>query len=206
MIDVELPIICTWLQANKLSLNTKKTVYQIYNNTLNPAELNVTLNGDPIEAVQSVKYLGMIIDPNLKWNLHIDHLTTVISRNIGVMSRAKFFLDTHLLTLLYNSLVLPYINYCCVVWGFTFPSYLNKIELLQKRAIRIITHQHRLAHTEEIFKSLKLLKVHNIAKQQAIILMHRKLSLSLPSSVGGLFTLSDPSCKDVTIGTVICSV
>ena len=194
VINFELPIICTWLQANKLSLNTRKTVYQIYNNSRIPSELNVTLNGDPIEAVQSVKYLGMIIDPHLKWNLHIDHLTTIISRNIGVMNRSKFFLDTHLLILLYNSLILPYINYCCVVWGFTFPSYLNKIELLQKRAVRIITHQHRLAHTEQIFKSLKLLKVHAIAKQQAIILLHRKLTLFLPTHVDGLFTLND--CSD----------
>ena len=176
---------------NKLSLNTKKTVYQIYNNSRVPVDIDVKLNGEPIEAAENVKYLGVMIDSSLKWNYHIDHLTTIISRNIGVINRAKIFLDTHLLCLLYNSLVLPYINYCCLVWGFTFPTYLHKIELLQKRAVRIIANQHRLAHTEQIFKNLHLLKVHDIAKQQVLLLMHRKVTSILPPQLDRLFDYSD---------------
>ena len=193
LLDQELPNICRWLQSNKLSLNTKKTVYQIYNNTRVPLNLDLKLNGDPIQAVEKVKYLGMIIDTSLKWNYHIDHLTLVISRNIGIMNRSKLFLDKQSLLLLYNSLVLPYINYCCLVWGFTFPTYLHKIELLQKRAVRIIDNQHRLAHTDPIFLHLKLLKVNDIAKQQLIILMHRKLVSFIPPQLDYMFALIDPT-------------
>ena len=134
-----------------------------------------------------------MIDQNLKWNHHIDHLTAIISRNIGIMNRSKFFLDKHSLTLLYNTLVLPYINYCCLVWGFTFPTYLHRIELLQKRAVRIIENQHRLAHTGPIFQNLKLLKVQDIAKQQLILVMHRKLTSNLPVDIDFLFHILDPS-------------
>ena len=193
VINHELPNICSWLQMNKLSLNTKKTVYQIYNNSRTSVKIDVKLNNDPIEAAETVKYLGVIIDPHLKWNSHIDHLTMTISRNIGIINRAKFFLDSKLLSLLYNSLVFPYINYCCLVWGFTFPTSLHKIELLQKRVIRIIANQHRLAHTEPIFKSLKLLKVYDVAKQQVLLLMHKKICLSLPPLLDELFKCTVPS-------------
>ena len=186
-LDQELPTICQWLQANKLSLNTKKTVYQIFNKKQVPVNLFVTLNGKSIQAVEKAKYLGMVIDPGLKWNFHIDNLAIIISRNIGLISRARFFLDKHSLTLLYNSLVLPYINYCCLVWGFTFPTYLHKIEVLQKRAVRIIDNQSRLAHTDPIFQHLKLLKVKDIAKQQLLILMHRKIVSQIPSQLDSIF-------------------
>jgi len=151
------------------------------------------LNTNVIQVVEKVKYLGMIIDRNLKWNYHIDHLTAIISRNIGIINRSKFFLDKQSLTLLYNTLILPYINYCCLVWGFTYPTYLYRIELLQKRAVRIIDNQHRLAHADPIFQKLKLLKIQDIAKQQLMILMHKKLTFNIPMHIDYLFITVDPS-------------
>lgn len=186
-LDKDLPKFCSYLEANKLSLNTKKTVYQLYNNSHASLHFHVTLNKDSIKAVDKVKYLGMLIDPHFKWNYHIDHVSTIISRNIGIMNRSKFYLDKHSLILLYNALVLPYINYCCISWGFTFSSYLYRIEVLQKKAVRIIENQHRLAHTDPIFDRLRILKVQDIAKQQAILLMHRKLCVGTPELFDGLF-------------------
>ena len=136
-------------------------------------------------------YLGVHIDSGLKWSAHIDHLTFIISRNIGVINRVKYFLNKQSLILLYNSLVLPYINYCCLVWGFTFQTYIRKIEILQKRIIRIIDDKHRLAHADPIFRSLNMLKVIDIAKQQLISVMHRKIIGTLPSELNNLFSLSN---------------
>ena len=191
-INDELRTLNKWLQSNQLSLNTKKTVYQLYSQTRSQISLDLKVNNDTIQLVEKVKYLGVMIDPCLNWKYHIDGITAIISRNIGVINRAKFYLDKHCLTLLYNSLVLPYINYCCLIWGFTFPSYLLKIELLQKRAIRILDNQHRIAHTAPIFRELKILKVGEIAKQQLLVLMHRKLTSSTPILLEPLFTVIDP--------------
>ena len=133
----------------------------------------------------------MYIDSNLKWNYHIDHLSSVISRNIGILNRAKFFLNVKHRLLLYNSLVLPYINYCCLIWGFTFSVHLHKIELLQKRAVRIVDDQHYLSHSDPIFKKLRLLKVQDIAQQQTLMVMQRVIKANLPIPLAHLFTLSN---------------
>ena len=42
------------------------------------------------------------------------------------------------LTLLYNTLILPHLNYCAVVWGRNYDSNTKRIMLLQKQAVRII--------------------------------------------------------------------
>ena len=58
---------------------------------------------------------------------------------------------------------------------------------MQKRAVRIVMCQHRLAHTAPMFRNLQILKVHDIAKQQLIILMHRKITSSLPLILNDFF-------------------
>ena len=61
---------------------------------------------------------------------YMDHLSILLSKNIGIINRSKYFLNKHSLLLLYNALVLPHISYCCLIWVFTYPSYLKKIETL----------------------------------------------------------------------------
>ena len=41
---------------------------------------------------------------------------------------------------LYNTLVLPYLNYCNTVWAKNHPTLLKPLLLLQKSCMRIITH------------------------------------------------------------------
>ena len=60
---------------------------------------------------------------------------------------------------LYYSLVYPYLYYCTIAWGSTYPSNLNRLVLLQKRVIRIISKD---THTDPIFRDLKLLRLDQI--------------------------------------------
>ena len=55
------------------------------------------------------------------------------------------------------SLIYPYMQYCILVWRSTYPSNLNRIVLLQKRAVRIIGNVAYDAHTDPIFQKLKIL-------------------------------------------------
>ena len=138
---------------------TDQTVYQLYTKSAIKLNINVRLNGRKIREETKVRYLGVYIDANLNWLPHIHHLSIILSKNIGIINRSKYFLNKHSLLLLYNALVLPHISYCCLIWGFTYPSYLKKIETLQKRVVRTIDYQDRLAHSDPIFNNLNILKV-----------------------------------------------
>ena len=81
-----------------------------------------------------------------------------ISRSIGVLNRLKRFLPQYTLLLLYNSLVLPHLQYCILCWGFKS----SRLFKLQKRAMRYISNSKYNAHTSPIFKKLKLLKITDI--------------------------------------------
>ena len=130
--------ISQWFVSNRLSLNVSKSFYQIYSNCSGAQDFDICLNGSKVSRVSSIRYLGAIIDYNLKWNGHINSVCKKISSNIGVMSRAKYFISSKELLLLYNSLVLPHINYCALIWGNNYSIRTFKIVKLQKRALRII--------------------------------------------------------------------
>ena len=74
------------------------------------------------------------------------------------MNKLKFILPQDNLSYIYNSLIMPHIKYCILLWG-----YANKrIFKLLKKAVRIIYKKHRLSHTDPIFKNLNLLEINDI--------------------------------------------
>ena len=116
------------------------------------------INDNIIECVTEFNFLGLIINSNLNWNNHIDHISKKISRVLGIMYRLKEIYPFIILLMLYNSLIVPHFNYCILVWGSKMVEG-HPIHLLQKRAIRLVTNADYIAHTEPICKSLQLLKV-----------------------------------------------
>lgn len=186
-----LPKVSKWFMANRLSLNTSKTNYQIYSKT-QIDNLNVKLNGNEITRNKCVKYLGVHVEENLKWNAQIKSVSSVISRNIGMMARVKFFLSSRELLLLYNSLVLPYLNYCAAVWGSNYQTKISKITRLQKRALRIIDKKPYLFPSNELFIKYRILKFPEIVKEQNIMIVLAFLNENLPRPISTMFTLHRP--------------
>ena len=107
-----------------------------------------------IENIKTFNFLGLHINNKLTWDTYINHISLQIS-GIGTMNRLN---SLHILHMIYNSLIVPHINYCLIMWGF----HSSRILILQKRAMRTITNSWYRAHTEPIFKNLNILKVHDL--------------------------------------------
>ena len=115
----------------------------------------------------------MFISERLNWDENVQQLSTKLSKNIGVLLRLKLRLTIKLLYLVYNSLILPYLNYCNLIWFCASPKAINKIVTLQKKAIRIINNAGYREHSIPLFKKLGLLKVEALNRQQILIIMDR---------------------------------
>jgi hypothetical protein len=149
-----------WLKLNRLCLNVKKTKAMLFHTpqrkiTFRP---NIMIDGNKVEYVNEFNYLGIHLDKHLTFNKHIDIIRQKISRVSGIMNKLKHFLPLATLVTLYNSLILPHLNYGVLLWG----SKADKLEKIQKRVVRIITCSKYNAHTNPIFKKLSLLKATHI--------------------------------------------
>ena len=89
----------------------------------------------------------MILESNMSWNMHNNHISLKISKAIGILYRLKTIYPQVVLQTLYNTLILPYFNYCILAWGATI-SEGNALHPLQKKALRLISNSNYIAHTE----------------------------------------------------------
>ena len=55
------------------------------------------------------------------------------------MYRVKHLLTSSALYSLYCTLILPYLNYCCEIWGNTYKSRIRPLHIIQKRAVHIMS-------------------------------------------------------------------
>ena len=164
-LNKELAEISTWLKVNKLSLNSAKSKFMIFRKPQKQIKLPIVkINGIQIECVDNFNFLGVIIDKNLTWKNHLNKVSNKIVRIIGIMNKLKFTLPQNILINIYNSLIIPHINYCILLWG----SENSRVFKLQKRAVRIIRKESRLSHTDPIFKELNLLKINDIYRLQLL--------------------------------------
>ena len=188
-----IPKLTTWFLSNRLTLNPSKTFYQLYSAFITREEINIVLNSVLIKREFSVKYLGVVLDENLKWNTHINNISLILSRNIGVMGRVRSCLSSKELVLLYNALVLPYISYCSVVWGSAYAARINKIVRLQKRAVRIIDNKPYLFPSSGLFVKHGILKFPELVIEQNIMILLAFLNGTLPPPLLNLFHINRPS-------------
>ena len=125
-------------------------------------EFHVSIDEQPIPRVSETMFLGVFVDDNLSWKSHISLLASKLSKSIGIIHKSRFFLSTHSLRTLYNSMILPYLYYCNLAWCGTYKTNLQRIVILQKRVVRIVNNSTYDANTGPIFKKLELLKLHDI--------------------------------------------
>ena len=194
-VNQELCKLFDWLTANKLTLNIKKTNFVIFRPTQrkltyypkimifdNDQNKNVAL-----ECKEFVRYLGIIIDNNLSWKHHIDHVAIKMSRTVGLICKLRYFLPRHTLLTIYRSLVAPYLTYGLTAWGQAYKSHLEKLLKLQKRALRFIYFSERNQHAIPLFIDAGVLPLKFLYYELLANLMFEIRHSNAPGNIQNLF-------------------
>ena len=124
--------------------------------------MQICINEQRIEQVKETVFLGVVLDEHLSWTPHISQVARTISKSIGVINRARFFLLKPCLKTLYYCLVYPYLHYGIMVWGSTYKTILRRLASLQKRVIRSTSKSTFDSHSDPVVKDLELLKLSDI--------------------------------------------
>ena len=146
---------------HKSSLNSDKTKLSFFHSqrrTLNYDVISIKFNGKKLYPVDNIKYLGMYIDKYFSWNYHILQLSKKLSRAKGILSKLRHNAPIETCLQVYYAIFYSHLIYGCNIWGLTEEN-LNKIEVLQKKCLRIMTFSTFNSHTNQLFIDLKLVKV-----------------------------------------------
>ena len=157
-----------FLKANKLSLNVNKTKAMVFHMPQKRIQLPLlSIAGEDIAFVDNFNFLGIIINKHLNWTSHVDMLSAKLSKTIVILNTLKHVLPINIMRTLYTSLILCHLNYGVLLWGPKLRVN-DKLHSLQKKAVRIITSSSYFAHSEPLFKQLRLLKTCDIYKCQLL--------------------------------------
>ena len=117
------------------------------------SDLKIKLNVKRLYPTDSVKYLGVRIDNKLNWKAHIDDIAIKLLRANAMLYKTRDSVNKAMLKLIYFALFDSCINYSSIILGHNINT-LNRLFLLQKKAVRTINFKGRRAHTNPLFKNL----------------------------------------------------
>jgi len=99
---------------------------------------DITLGTSVLKREITTKFLGIHLDPQLKWKCHINHSQSKINKQCGLMYHSKQAQNKHAMKQIYTSLIYPHLTYCQTVWGATHKNTLKSLCIAQKRSVRTI--------------------------------------------------------------------
>ena len=113
---------------------------------------SVTADNTSLERVDTFKYLGVLMDQTLFWKEHISSMGKKISSRLAILRRAGKILPKSSCLTLYNTMLLPLLHYCAVVWGscgLGSKSYLDKLNrrdacIIEGRSVGSDRTAHRI--------------------------------------------------------------
>ena len=153
-----------WSDEQLLQLNRGKCKYMIVSKkhraTLNTG-VSLCLGGTTLEEVECYKYLGVLVKNNLTWSDHIAGICSKAKQILGMLYR-QFYNNSSPETLkqLYLSLVRPHLEYSCQLWDPYMQQDINRLESVQKFALKLISHRWESGY-EELISLVNIPKLSN---------------------------------------------
>ena len=139
VVNSDMGVICDWVDENKFKLDFEKIKAKVISRKKTPLQPTILLCDHRVEYVESFKLLGVTISNNLSWRPHILNTISKAKRLLGFTYRTFSQGGQQCLSRLYQSIVLPHLDYCSCVWDPPHKTHLKKLESVQSFAARIVT-------------------------------------------------------------------
>jgi len=141
----ELDNLCSYFSRNGLVINNKKSTDTLFH-TRRPFPLSsgptLLLNGQTIPKTKCMKYLGVIFDSSMTWNLQLTIIHKKLSRSFAIIKRLAPLVDSGTVKSLYYALFNSYLFYSNLAWGHQSINKLKKINDIQKHTLQYIFKSH----------------------------------------------------------------
>ena len=181
-----------WLTVNSLKLNVGKTKVMLFSaDGINP-KIDLLLDNELVENVQSFKFLGLSLDSELTFEQHYSELYRKLSQAVFLIKKMGTVVPKSCLRTLYFAYFHSNLCYCLLLW---FPLLKKKqqeaLYVLQKRVIRALADAGPHQHCMPFFKRFEILTVYDQLWLENCKLIYRTTHIDCPVSISNLFESSN---------------
>ena len=119
--DTELAKVSLFFDSNKLTIDVNKTqMIMLSRKKFLTTQNDVICRNEIVQRVNKAKFIGVIVDQHLNWKDPISMISQKNSKPCCIIYRIRNTLDIKSKTLIYYSLIDPYLTYCVNVWPSTY--------------------------------------------------------------------------------------
>ena len=162
----------SWFIANKLSLNLNKTCTMTFSSKP-VTDIDVMINGHALERVIVCKYLGVIIDSEIKWTHHIDYVYSKIVKFASIFYKLRGKLPSAILKQIYYAFIHPHILFGVELYANTHHVYLDKLMKLNNKLLRILQSKPALTPVNELYEEYNAMQIPDLHKLQLLVFVHK---------------------------------
>ena len=180
--------VSAWSELNFLKLNAKKTKAIVFGTShtvssfkrLNISEVTINSNGDTVSFVDEVLSLGVILDNTLSWKQEVHHVSKKVNRALYGLRFIKECTSQSLRKRLVESLVIPHLDYCSVIYAGASHNLRIQLQRLANSGIRYIFQARRDERITPYRKKLNWLRNDTRRDYFAMLIMYRVVRMKEP--------------------------
>ena len=182
-----------WCESNKLTINNDKTCFLLFHTRKKkiPPEINKLFFeelGFAIKRCSTIQYLGLLLDENLSWQPHIEHVCKSLVKYFGIFNQIKYFVSKVIARQLYFAFVYSRIKYGIEVYGNCADYLLNKVQIMQNKLLKLLLRIDYRTHTSALHKGLNILLVKDIYEANILSFVNDCLTGNCPDYFAQYFS------------------
>lgn len=163
-----------WFNKNALTLNTTKTKLMVFNAENIDLDLHLKIRDKAIETVDTHKYLGIELQNNLKWNIHIDKIIREVSTIADRFIKIGNQIGNNVSYAMYNKYVYNRLSKMASIYGsFATKSQIKRLQTAQDLAVQRLFPAENCNNVNDIYTKYKLLQVQQIINYDLALLIYK---------------------------------
>ena len=154
-----------WCVANKLSINSEKKQLCTIPLEKQPIPRNFTCIQTEvmqINRVESVQYLGMLLDEKLYWHEHVDQICASLVKYFGIFNHIENFVSKRIARQIYFAFIYSRIQYGIETYGTCAKETLAKVQIMQNKLLKLLLKWDRRTPTDLVHYHLSILKINDM--------------------------------------------
>ena len=146
----------SWFKFNGMKANPDKCHLLLSSDE----KCNASMGNHLIKNTKQQKFLGVLLDNNLKFKKHVNNLCTKASQKLSALCRVSSFMSTGQQRIIMKAFINSQFGYCPLVWMNHNRKINNRINRIHERAIRVVYNDDN-ATLEQLLGKDNAVKIHD---------------------------------------------
>lgn len=127
-----------WSIKNSMKFNATKSNIIVFDKSPKPITHTYYLSNEQLVQSSCVKYLGIYLVHDLKWDYHINSVVNKAMRILGLIKNVLYDAPVKVKLIAYTTLCRPLLEYACEIWDPAHLMLSNNLEKVQNKAVRFV--------------------------------------------------------------------